>query len=125
MRRFASRAEAEEIVAKYGLKDCAECVFNRSQCAIVKEEGELVSIGKIISQQRRDMHLSQRKLASICGIAPARIRQLEAGESLTLNSLMNITEKLRLETLVLPSIFVPSVVKLLRQLRESSAIGAD
>ncbi len=125
MRRFASRAEADEIVAKYGLKDCAECIFNRSQCAIIKEESELISIGKIISQHRRDMNLSQRKLASICGIAPARIRQLEAGESLTLNSLMNITDKLRLETLVLPSIFVPSVVKLLRQLSEARAISAN
>ena len=54
-------------------------------------------IARMMSQRRRELHISQRELAQKCGLKQPQIARIEQGENVSLDMLEKIATSLDLE----------------------------
>lgn len=118
MRRFEQRSEVAAVLEAHKLDSCHECAANHAKYATAAHEGSLSKVGQLIRKQRLQLGLSQRSLASSCGLPHSRISQIEAGGNITFGTLFQIMEGLQLEIVLAPKLYVPSLTRLLSQLTE-------
>ena len=116
MRRSEGWREVREAVRKHALLDCAQCKSGQLTYGTAGSMPErLSSLGRLLASRRKLMRLSQRELSQKCGLPHSGIQKIESGRNVTVYTLFHVAAELELEPLLIPSAFVPSVVKLLQK----------
>lgn len=112
MRRFADAEEAKAAIELHQLK-CTVCLDNYAQYAGgVSMEG----LGKLFKRHRKNLRISQRKLAKRSGVNRVQVSRFEKGaETISLPALCRLADQLDMELIPVPKALIPSVTRLLRQ----------
>lgn len=114
MRRSEAPEEVDAIVKLHGLQNCEDCEKNRLMVSLgSSNDDRLKQLGLIISNYRKNLRLSKRKLAFATGNSRQRIGEIEQGENIKVETLLSIADQLTLEALLVPKHFVPAIAKLI------------
>jgi transcriptional regulator with XRE-family HTH domain len=123
MRRWESEAQAAELIQKHGLNNCKICEANCLDLGAVPQLPlQLNQLGAALAKQRLRLNLSQRQMAKRCGTSPTRISQIESGANITMNTVLQISNELGLQPVLVPSLFIPAVAKLLKDLTMAKSL---
>lgn len=119
MRRWVDRTEQQAIIESHGLAECSTCKKIVGKYMLGPKSAAPLMLGTMLAARRTQMNISQQELARLCGVSQQRIGKIETGANLTIDRLQNITDHLQMETMIIPSLYVPAVAKILQKLEES------
>lgn len=122
MRKWINKREAERIVVKYQLEGCTCCKLSREKysCADSSSLKQLTRVGKLLTQRRLALNLSQREMARRCSLSSGRLSQIETGCNITITTLLELTDELEMEVLLVPALYVPALAKFLQEQQNRS-----
>lgn len=82
---------------------------------MTSELEDLEQIGRLLKEMRKELGLSQQRVAEIAGISRLRYHDIEAGRSAPrVTTLISVARALGLELMFVPKAWVPAATALLR-----------
>lgn len=117
MRRLTSYNEIQNAISQHELFGCESCLINYERYGCGSAKMLIERLTKI----RKTQNISAVEVAEHCGISGSWIARIEKNKRNTsLKTFMDMADKLQVEPILVPKVFVPSILQLLSDAEKDS-----